>query len=335
MRSEIAAPIPNRRPRRPGSFVGVTFLVAALALALSMVPTVSAASYPGYTATSWSNGVVLCEFSPASPLVAVSAFGVGESGLNASAMTMNEVEPNGSLAATADLAGATWTVANESDEDSYDLAYSALVTLETGASASTARGPYAAVGTADVTVQFVLPAYAGSPDGPTNVVNVVVQVSHWTWQNSEDHLELSLGVALSYPGSGSLNATSAPGWLLQSGSSGTASPVEQFGANASATATTGAGANVTISATPSVAQSNSTGAVVSVAFGTAAGAFSSLSFTARVGVVLPATVAGIPVADLAAAAVAGVLVSAVVALGVRRVRRKPSTLIYVTEEEGR
>ena len=335
MRTESDPSNPKRRSRRIGPIVGATILVATLALVLPLVPSASAASYGGPGPASWTNGLVLCEFSSSTPSVGVSAYDVAGPGLNASALSMTEVAPGGTTVASADLAGAVWDVTNASDDDAYELAYSAHVSLDSGASAAGPRWAAGTIGTADVSVDFVLPAYSGSPDGPTDTVSVVLGVSNWTWQNSADHLVLSLGAAVSDPSVARLNATNAPGWLLASTSAQTGQVAEQLGVNTTATAVAPTGGSVPILATSSVQGATASNATVTVVFGTAAGAFSSLSFTAWVGVVLPATVAGIPIADLAATAVAGALVSALVAVSVRRVRQKPSRLIYVTEEEER
>jgi hypothetical protein len=276
---------------------------------------------------SWTNGVVLCQFAPVSPSVAVSAWSVSGSGVTVSLLSLTESGPSPATAAVADLSGLSWTVANWSNEDAFDLAYSLHATL------STPANPSSNVGSADLLLQFVLPAYEGSPQGPTDTVNVVFSVANWTWQHSGDHLALAFSAAPTFPSSEHFSPSSASGWLLASTSNQSGEVLEQIGASSTATAVSGSGPSTTVPATASLALASPSSAEVNVTFGSSAGSFSSLTYTAKVGVVLPATVAGIPLSELAAAGAAGVAVSLGVALVAHRVRRRPSKLVYVTEEE--
>jgi hypothetical protein len=276
---------------------------------------------------SWSNGVVLCQFAPVNPSVAVSSVSLSGSGVTVSVLSFSEASPSSSVVAVAEVNGLSWTVANWSTEDAFDLAYAVHAPLTSPTNSSRT------VGSTDLTVQFVLPAYQGSPEGPTDAVNVVFTVDNWTWQQAGDHLVLAFAAAPSFPAAEHLSASSAPGWLLASTSNSTGNVLEQVGANVTGTASTGSGPSSPVAADASLAIGSPSYAHVSVTFASSAGAFTSLTYTARVGVVLPATAAGIPLSEIAAVGAAGVLVSLCVAAVARRIRRRPSKLVYVTEEE--
>jgi len=306
---------------------GATAISAAVVLVLLLAPAAGAWSVGVGGPMSWSNGVVFCQFAPASPSVEVSAATLSGSGVTVSLLSLNEGGPGSSVAAIANLTGVSWSPGNWSGDDAFDQAYTLHATLSNPAS------PSSPVGSTDLTVQFVLPAYQGSPEGPTDAVNVLFTVENWTWQHAGDHLELAFSVAPTFPSSEHLNASSAPGWMLASTSNSSGSVLEQVGANASATAATGSGPTMSIAATPTLSNFSPASANLSVAFAGTAGEFTTLTYSARVGVVLPASVAGIPLSEILAASAAGVVVSLCVAMVARRVRRRPSNLIYVTEEE--
>jgi hypothetical protein len=274
----------------------------------------------------WTNGTVLCTFSSSTPDVGVSALTVPESGLTAGIAALSEVRSTGALVATASLAGVTWTATNLSNDDAYDQEFSTTTAIE---AVPPAAGP---VGTVNLSVQFVLPAYNGSPVGAVDQVAVLFSESGWTWQGSGDSLVLTIAASPSPDATEHLAASRSGGWLLSSLSNATGAQREQLGTNSTALATFAGGGVTIIPANTSVVWVSPESADVSVAFGAAAGDFSSLAFTARVGVVLPATVAGIPLSEILAAAGAATVVSLLVAVGTRRVRRRPSRLIYAEDE---
>ena len=274
----------------------------------------------------WTNGTVLCQFGPTTPQVAVSALSVPESGLITWLVGVSEVRGDGSVAAAADLAGRAWNVANLSTDDAYDLAFTISVPIDAGATGG------GTVGSVNLSVQFVLPAYDGSPNGSVDQVTAVFAESGWSWQGIGDHLLLTLGAAPSFPSSSHLSASTESGWTIVGQANATGADQERLGVSATANATASNGSTLPVSASSSLDLTSPQAATIAVSFGTSAGEFTNLSFTTRVGVVLPSTVAGIPLPDLAAAVGAGVLVSVLVAVGARRVRRRPSRLIYAEEE---
>ena len=304
-------------------------VLASAVLLGGLSPVVSASPYGPGDPVSWTNGLVLCQFAEDWPSVAVSALSLNGTGVTVAVLNVSEVRANQSLAAYASMGGLPWRASNLSTEDAYDLAYS----IE--APVVSSSGSPRTVGSAELSVRFVLPAYSGSPSGSTDIVNVVFSVVNWTWLAPGDHLVVAFSATPSFPGKEQLNTTSAPGWLISSRSTTTGSELERVGANATASATTGAGALTTVVANSTVQIISPESARLAVAFGTSAGEFTSLGFTAKVGIVVPSAVAGIPLTELAASGAAAVLVSLLVAAAARRLRKKPSKLVYVTEEEER
>ena len=315
-------------PSLRGMVLGCLALLPLLVVGLASGPATAAASYspPVGSPTSWTNGQVLCQFAPGSPSVGVAASALPGSGITLSAMSMSERSSAGAVVATADLNGSVWNVTNRSTEDAYDLAYTIHAPM------TAAGAPATAIGSADLRVDFVLPAYDGSPDGPPNVVSVVLSVANWTWQSAGDHLALVLEARASSPSSEHLAATTATGWLVVSASNSSGSELDSVGMNESAATTSSTGGSQLVPAQGSLTVTSPSLAQITVDFGAAAGEFHALAFTARVGVVLPSEVAGIPVPDLIAVGAAATVVSAGVALTVGRLRRRPSRLVYVEEE---
>jgi hypothetical protein len=314
---------------RPGSIrrAAAVALTAVVGLLLVVLPTASAhwAYAPG-DPIAWSNGEVLCEFAPSSALVAISAVNVQPSGLTASMVELAEAHADGSIVATADLAAANWSFENASTEDEFDLAYSVTVPI------TSAGGSAAPVGTVNVSVNFVLPAYEGSPAGASDTVAVEIGISGWTWQAPDDHLVLTMGAAPSFPDSSRVTAANETGWTVAGQANATGADQERLGVNSSATATAANGSKVPVGAAAALSLWSPQWATVTVSFAASAGEFASLAASARVGVVLPATIAGIPTPELVAAAGAAVLLSVLVAAGTRRLRRKPSSLVYAEDE---
>ena len=302
-----------------------SLVVAGLAVLATVTPVSAASSTWTSDPTSWSNGLVLCNFASSAPSVSVSHSGTAGTGMTVTLGNLTELAPDGSVVAFAKIQGMTWVVGNWSTSDAYDEAYSAHAPLATPTGVP--------AGSTDLVTQFILPAYQGSPDGPTDSVNVVFTVANWSWHGADDRLALTFAISPTFPGVEHLNATGAPGWLLASTSNASGSVLERMGADTTARVTQANGSSATVSAGESLSLVSPAEATIATVFGNSAGQFSSLMFTSRVGIVLPATVAGIPIGELAAAGAAGAAVSVLVAVGVRRVRRRPSDLIYVSEEE--
>lgn len=320
----------NRAVSHPAMRAGLTAAIVVTLLGMLVVLGPSVAAWPGSPTdpVSWSNGTVLCQFASSAPSVAVSRAALTGTGVTVSVISVVEVAANGATVASADLSGLPWSVGNWSTDDFFDLAY-VIEAPVVGAS-----DPSGSVGTANVTVQFVLPAYAESGTGPMNVVTAAFSVSQWPWQGTNDHLVLALAASPTFPSAEHLNVTSASGWLVSSTSNSSGAVLEQVGGSPQAVATASNGTVRNVTANASLVLPSPSWAQITVDFGSAAGAFSSLEYSAHVGVVLPSTVAGIPLYEFAEAGTAAALVTVLVALVARRVRRRPSKLIYAVSEEG-
>jgi hypothetical protein len=310
-------------PRWAAWSVALSFLLLGTAL----VAPASGASSWAPDPVAWTNGTVVCQFASSAPTVSVSAFGANATGLTADLEEISEVRPNGSVAEFADLSGTNWTVSNVSTEDEFDLEFAAAIPLSFGG------GPVSPGGSVDVRVDYLLPAYDDEPSTPLDVVAQRLAISNWTWQSAEDHLVLTLGAAPTFPSTAHLVAGAPSGALFSAVTDATNQTTEwmQPASNASAGPATGPRQN--ISAVPSLTLSSPTSGAVHVAFGIGAGAFTSLVYESDIGVELPATVAGIPLADFLVVLTLGGLASVLLAVTVQRVRRRPSKLIYAAVED--
>ncbi len=315
--------VPLTRLVPPAVCLGLLLLGAA------WVPAASAAAGGGWTPdpVSWTNGVVLCEFVSNVPGVNVSASNLSDSGLRVGLEGMSEIDPAGAVVASANFSGATWQMSNLSNDDDY--------ILEFAASAPIARAPSGAapVGSVDVAIDFILPAYA--EDGAAvNVVTAQLTISNWTWQTAGDSLQILYSAGPAYPGSEHLASPSQPGWLFASVSNHSGQPLEWMQPDPNATAWGATGAPANVSATAAVAiRSPSSGTVTVDLDGSGAGYNASrFLFDSEIGIVLPSTVAGLPLADFVAVAGIGLVASLAIAGVARRVRRRPSRLIYVDGE---
>jgi len=311
--------------RRLGSVAGLLVILGVAVLLVSSLPRATAEPWDS-APLSWTNGTVLCQFAEGQPAVNVSADGQHSTGMTMGLVGMSELRPNGSVVASANGSASSWSQTNLSTEYAYDLSDAAALPVAAPA------GPAAALGTAQVTLNFTLPAYAGSAGADLNTVIVTLSVSNWSWQASGDSLEATFTLSSTFPGSERLVAASAPGQLMDDRSDSSGATLQWVGVDSTARAQPATGTPTNVSATPGVSEESSTSATLRVVFGPSAGAFRSLTFTSRVGIEPPSTVAGIPLPYLLGAGAAGALTSLALAAVVRRVRSRPSSLIYADEE---
>ncbi|MGA8665102.1 MAG: hypothetical protein WB809_08615 [Thermoplasmata archaeon] len=314
------------RRRRLGSAVALLATVL-LAVALATLPVNGAGAAPtAWTtySTSWTNGVVLCSFDATAPVVTVSSPTMNDTGLWASLGEIQEVGPGG-IVASAELSQGSWVASNLSTDDWFELSYSGQVPI-------VAVGASSASGSVDLQVDFILPAYSGATPGPTNEVTLAVHLTNWSWQNSHDSMDLLLPFAAAFPGGEHLAVGGPAGALLTGVSNASGDSLQYLSASQQAVASTPGGAPTNLSVTPSLVVLPES-ATVTIAFGTQAGAFPSLNYTTAIGIVLPATVAGIPILDFAVVGSVAVVASLAIAVGVRTVRGRPSDLEYAKEEE--
>ncbi len=306
--------------------------IPAVAVALLILPltaTAAPASRLVYEPSSWTNGVVLCEFTPSTPEVAISALARDDSGVTSGAGTMTEVSILGTVLATSNMSDANWTVTNNSTADAYAALYTSTMSVFGPALPSTL------LGFVHVSVEYVLPLVATNATTSTDTVTIYVDISGWPWQILGDHLAMTMASWPTYDSEEHLALGSSAGALLSGVSTANGAVQEQLFGSTTATADPGSPSAAVVAATPSVS-GNSTGAVVAVDFGSNAGSFSSLGYSMNVHVLPPtalASIAGIPPAYFAASGAAAVLVTGLVAVATQRVRARTSRLTYVDEKE--
>jgi hypothetical protein len=327
----MTAPAAPRPKRRGEVGIGRLPLLLAAVLAavglLTVAPTGAASPVvaPVYEPSSWTNGIVLCDFNGTMPVVAVSALSRAETGLAVEPATMTERSADGAAVASANLAGATWAATNESNASAYAVVYGA------NASVISASGPATPLGSVAVTVEFALALHAGTAASPVDSVAMNLLISSWPWQTTGDHLALTIPAWPAYADEEHLVFGGGGTSVVAGVSNSSGATFEQMSGAPSATADPGTAGAKSVPTTTTVAGGSSF-AVLSVSFGSTAGSYSSLSYQGRLQVVLPATVAGIPTLDLLLVGGAAALVAVGVAVGTHRVRGRPSRLTYVEDE---
>ena len=299
-------------------------VLGALLLALMLLAPAEASSAWAPDPVQWTNGVVLCKFPTAAPTVSVSANDLNGTGLTMGLANLVELRPGGLVAASADLAAASWNVTNASNDDEYDLAFTAIVPILVPSSGQTS-------GSTDLAINYVLPAYEETTTTELNVVALELNVTNWTWQSPSDSLAASFAASPAFPATEHLAPGRPATWLLTSVETSSNDTLEWMQPGAEATASSGSGATSNISAVPTLDLGSASAGTVSVAFAPA-GAYRSLSYDSQIGIVLPATVAGIPIVDFALVAGIAIAASLAVAGVVVRVRARPSRIIYADEE---
>lgn len=312
--------------RGPGSSFPLSLgLVFAAGLALAG----SALAGPGVLAPggnlpsplAWSNGEILCNFTSDHPAVTVSALGSHGNGLYAGLFEVDELSPSGATVANASLVGASWSIANTSTPQMLELRYTALIPLQVA-------GSTASPGYASVAVNMSTEYDTDSADN-SSFVTLQVGVQHWAWVHPQDTLAVRAPV---WPATGEEHlaspATVASELDSRSVASGQTVEYLQWGSEGAAVAANGTPVNVPVESEVDFGAQYST---VTWSFGSAASSGSHLTFDARIGIVVPGRVLGIPVYEYVAVGGAAAAVGLVAAVGLRRVRQRPSSLEYVDE----
>jgi hypothetical protein len=320
------------RQRRGGAFPRPNTRTQVLTWALCFGTILLGAAFlPAATAWpadagAWTNGSVLCQFASGAPGVNVSALARNGTGLSVILSGISEIRSNGSVVATAELSGVGWVVSNNSTDDEFDLSYAAWVPVVAGSSATSTGG------SAAIEVDYLLPAYQSSANTSLNVVTAAVTISHWPWQAVGDSLRMTYAVGPVFPASEHLSQPSGSGWLFASVSNTTGDALEWMEPNSTATAWSAESGSASVSASPSMASLTPRAGTVSVLFGSSSGSYQRLTYTAAIGVVLPANIAGIPLIDFVIVAAIAGGASLVIAGVTRRIRGRPSKLVYADGE---
>jgi len=306
--------------------VAVLALALLLALPSGASARVLAPSWIDGTGPSWSNGVVLCVFAPSTPVVAVSAAGLADSGLTVGVASLREETAATTPVAVTPATQVTWTVTNRSSSSWYDLSYNATLPVAPPASAVTSLGKV------DVRLDFLLPVrYVEGVTENLSAVTMLLSVSGWPWQSANDHLVIALGLLPAFAGTEHFAPVGTGSTVLASVSNQSGRTLEYFAAGTQGVTQGPSGAGTPVAVQPDWAVGASA-ASVNLSVGSSAGAFTSLNYSATVGVVLPATIAGLPLSDFILVGGTAALVVVVVGIGVQRVRRRPSDLVFVEEE---
>ncbi|HUI38954.1 MAG TPA: hypothetical protein VLY85_04915 [Thermoplasmata archaeon] len=303
--------------------VSAVGLLACMVL-LSLTPSAQAgASEPRWvpSANTWTNGVVLCNFSSGRPSAEISRFGLTPSGIVGELTEVVESSSAGPVA-RAEASAANWTATNLSDEDQFEYSYAALAAVEP------TNGSRSSLGTAEIQVDFILASYAGSPTGNMTSVALDLRISNWSWQAPGDRLAVELALWPADPGTEHLEVGNSGSSFVASVSNSSGRTLEYFEAgewaNVSGPSPSAVPAAGELSLTPSWAW-------LTVGFGSGAGEFRTLDYVSHVGIVLPPSVAGIPTDQLALVGGAAALVAAGIAIATRQIRRKPSDIEYIRE----
>ncbi|MGB6501516.1 MAG: hypothetical protein WBG19_09000 [Thermoplasmata archaeon] len=313
--------------------------VAAVAIVLLLALPPSAHAAPvytppstGYTPGAWNNSVVRCTFDPHVPAVAVTANSARTAGMWMGAGALTETSTLGVVTATASLGSATWAATNLSAPNVYSLAYHSLVPVTLGV---------ASLGTADVTVTFVLLDTPGAAGPADRNVTITLSVAGWPWQPLAENLQANLTLAPASPSNEHLvNLGTAGSPTILSVANRSAAPAAYLNASPSADVTNSSGILRTIPIASSLLSLTPEGGTLAVSFGAPAADAKAINYTATMSI-SPAQPIGpnlplpghLPTTDLAAVAGAALIASLGLAAATRRARRSRSDLVYVEEEE--
>lgn len=301
---------------------GALVLAVLLALSLPASGSRGAAGWPNQD-LSWGNGLVVCNFTADRPTVSVSAEGVASSGVSVSLSSIEESAANGTPVAVASLDGLAWQPSNRSTADLYDLEDSVRAPIEK-------VGDPPAVGSVEVHVDYELPAYSDAPSTDLRDVTMEVRVSNWTWQLPGDRLVLELSVWPTFAGTERLSGSDS-GQGITSTAIPSGPTREFFDASAEAN-TSGPVLGSSRTAVTSRMDIHDSGATVSLWIGGTAGEFSGLSYLATLGIPAAPSILGIPWYDYGLVMAGAAAASAGLAVVARKVRRRPSDLVFVEEE---
>ncbi len=301
----------------------------ALALILlPFAPAVGAASVAGWSTpgASWTNGVVLCRFSASSPGVDVSALARPDSGLAGLLGTIAERSPGGTVVGTTQGAPLTWTVENASGGAGYDEGYTAHASLVA------AGGVDARNGSVDVRVDFDLGEESPSGGAPSNEVTLSVLLSNWSRVAPGDSLGFDLSLWPSHPSAEHLSGGSTSDPTVASRSNVNEGILESWIPSSTAEVGWDNGTRTTVDTTSSmrVTPSNAT---IGIMIASSSPEVLSLAYSGYFAVTIPPVPASLPLIDYVLVVGAGAGLSAAVAYGARWIRKRPSDLVFDTEEE--
>ena len=306
-----------------GAVVATIALMMLVGTPLAPVADATPGWEPGWV--SWTNGLVLCQFPRSLPFVTVSSEASNTTGLTIGLEELREVTSGGSLIAYGNFTGADWRSVNDSDRQAYDLDYLVNVSLSVPGSSETG-------GSAEVGVDYDLPAFSGSSAGDPNIVSVQLSVRNWTWDRPGDALEAGFVAWPVSPTAEHLGASERPEQVLTDSSNATGAETEWVTAPTFAVISMGE-VPQNVSASPTLVLSSPASAHLAVLFGSYAGEYRSLDYGFEVGVTLPTAGQGVSWTDVAIVAGVASAISLGVASATYRLRSGRPRWAYVDEEE--
>ncbi|MCI4352174.1 MAG: hypothetical protein L3K14_02135 [Thermoplasmata archaeon] len=321
-----SVPLPNGSPRvrlsRTLPRAGPLLVLAAVVAVLALTPAGATwGGNPPPVAYGWNNGSVLCAFNASLPSVTVSAQGSSGTGMGVGLTQITELSPQGVVVASAVMGSVVWDPNDTSSTTAFVMSYGETVPV------TSPTAPTPPVGSVQVNLSYSL---ARSPTSlaQANQVSVQVLIQHWPWQNVQDTLALEVPIWSAFATSEHVVVGSATSPRVDSVSSANGQSLEYFQAATSATTTAGSPVAVTAHTTVMAGKGSTT-----LTFGTGAGGASSLTYQATLGITPSTQVLGVPLYDYAAVAGGAGLVALAVGAGTSRIRRRPSDLTFVEEDE--
>jgi hypothetical protein len=310
---------PRVRLSRTLPRVGTLLVLLAVVAVLSTSPARAAYSGQGSQSYGWTNGTVMCLFSPSLPAVTVSATALNGTGIAAALGQITEVSSSGVPIAVAVPTSIPWEPVNASSSEWLMMNYSQFVSV------TNATNPSQTLGQTWVSVSFALnqtPSNASLAD----VVAFHLSIQDWPWHSLDDTFVLSVSTWSAYSASEHMSVSSPSSPRVESVGNSNNRSLEYFEAGLAATTGTGA----LLSVTPHTVLAGGV-ATTTLTLGQGAGGASAVTYQATLGITPSTPVLGLPLYDYLAVAGGAGLVALVVGVGARRVRDRPSDLTYVEE----
>jgi hypothetical protein len=312
---------PRVRLSRTLPRAGTLLVLLAVVAVLSVSSARAAYAGQGSQSYGWTNGTVMCVFSPTLPAVTVSATALNGTGIAAALGQITEESPSGVPIATAVPTTIPWEPVNASSSEWLTMNYSQFVSV------TNATNPSQSLGPAWVSVSFALNQ---TPPNATlaDVVAFQLSIQGWPWHSPSDTFALSVLTWSAYSASEHMVVSSPSSPRVESVNNSNGHAQEYF--EAGLTATTGTGAVLAV--TPHTVLAGGI-ATTTLTLGPGAGGASAVTYQATLGITPSTPVLGLPLYDYLAVAGGAGLVALVVGVGTRRVREEPSDLTYVEEAE--
>jgi hypothetical protein len=304
----------SRTLSRAGTLLVLFGLVGLLAVS-------SARAYPAADITTyqWSNTDVTCLFNNSTPAVTVSASDRTETGMGVGLDQMAELSPTGETLALASVSSTDWYPQNQSTDQAFVMNYVGTMNVTDVLTSQVA-------GLVNVSVNFTLIKSASAPAG--DEVGFQVGISGWPWQSPTDTLALVVPIWSAFATTEHVAVASHTAPTVDSVLTSNGQTLEYF--EASPSATTSLDATIPVSAYTSITNGIAT---TTLTLGHGVGGASALAYEATLGISPSTRILGLPLYDYAAVAGGAGLVALVVGVGTRQIRRRPSDLTYVEEEE--